>query len=84
MKTHFEDFEKIFSLRIAEADEFYSDIQKNLANEEFKNIQRQAYAGMIWCKQFYDYNVEKWLKGDPSGPPRQQSEKRAETMTGVT
>ena len=34
-----------------------------------KNIQRQAYAGMIWCKQFYDYNVEQWLKGDPAGPP---------------
>jgi hypothetical protein len=64
----FEDFENIFSLRISEADEFYSEIQKNLTNAEYKVIQRQAYAGMIWCKQFYDYNVEKWLRGDPAGP----------------
>ena len=69
MDKPFDDFEKIFSIRISEADDFYSEIQNSLSSEEHKSIQRQAFAGMIWCKQFYDYNVEKWLKGDPAGPP---------------
>jgi hypothetical protein len=65
----FEDFDQIFSERIREADVFYSDLQSNLSDEDLKNIQRQAYAGLIWCKQFYYYDVEHWLEGDPSGPP---------------
>ncbi len=69
LEKPFEEFETIFTKRIAEADAFYADIQTNLPTEELKSIQRQAYAGMIWCKQFYYYNVEKWLTGDPAGPP---------------
>jgi Glycosyl hydrolase family 63 C-terminal domain len=65
----FHDFENIFALRLAEADLFYAEILNKKANEDCKNIQRQAYAGMIWCKQFYDYNVEKWITGDPTSPP---------------
>jgi hypothetical protein len=65
----FEDFDKIFEKRIQEADAFYAEKQVNLKSEELKSIQRQAWAGMIWCKQFYDYNVEKWIKGDPASPP---------------
>jgi len=69
LEKPFEDFEKIFAKRIEEADTFYADIQTRLANDELKSIQRQAYAGMIWCKQFYYYNVEKWITGDPTSPP---------------
>jgi hypothetical protein len=65
----FGDFEDIFSRRTAEADEFYAGKQTNLDSDELKLIQRQAYAGMIWCKQFYYYDVEHWLNGDPAGPP---------------
>ncbi len=65
----FEDFDSIFELRVKEADVFYAEVQQKLSNEEYKKIQRQAYAGMIWCKQFYDYNIEKWLNGDPACPP---------------
>jgi hypothetical protein len=65
----FDDFDNIFTLRVNEADAFYAEVQEKIPNEEYKNIQRQAYAGMIWCKQFYDFNIEKWLKGDPSEPP---------------
>lgn len=68
LKNPFGEFEKIFSDRVAEADDFYSEIQANLSNSELKAIQRQAYAGMIWCKQFYYYNVEKWITGDPTSP----------------
>jgi len=54
-------FEKIFSLRKKEADEFYQAIQPVSATEDQKNIQRQVFAGMLWNKQFYHYDVERWL-----------------------
>jgi Glycosyl hydrolase family 63 C-terminal domain len=62
------DFEEIFSLRKSECDEFYADIQKDTESEELKMIQRQAYAGMLWSKQFYYFNVNEWIKGDPAMP----------------
>ena len=64
----FSGFEKAFKKSIQQADEFYTKIQQNIKDEEEKNIQRQAFAGMIWSKQFYYYVVEKWLKGDPGQP----------------
>ena len=65
----FEDFDQVFAKRIEEANAFYADMQTNLPDDELKYIQRQAYAGMIWCKQYYYYNVEQWLDGDPAVPP---------------
>ena len=67
-KNAFEDFDKIFENRIKEADEFYSELQSNLENEDERNIQRQAFAGMLWNKQFYYYDIPQWLKGDPMQP----------------
>ncbi|MCS7004304.1 MAG: glucosidase [Cytophagales bacterium] len=64
----FEMFEEVFAQRIKEANEFYSVLQKNIQDEELKNIQRQAYAGMIWSKQRYYYNVNEWMNGDPALP----------------
>ncbi|WP_420154954.1 MGH1-like glycoside hydrolase domain-containing protein [Siphonobacter sp.] len=64
----FTDFDTIFQQRIEEADEFYGDLQKNVKDEELRKIQRQAYAGMLWSKQFYYYNVNEWLNGDPAMP----------------
>ena len=49
---------------MAEADAFYAAIQRDVGPEQTA-IQRQALAGMIWSKQFYYYNVEQWLHGDP-------------------
>ncbi len=69
LEKPFEEFDRIFEKRMNEADAFYADIQTNQLTDELKSIQRQAYAGMIWCKQFYYFNVEKWLKGDPGCPP---------------
>lgn len=69
LENPFDDFDQVFEKRIAEADEFYADLQTNLTDNELKSIQRQAYAGMIWCKQYYYYNIEHWLNGDPKGPP---------------
>ncbi|GAA4420829.1 glucosidase [Nibrella viscosa] len=66
--TPFGNFDDIFELRKKEADEFYDALQKNVADPELRAIQRQAYAGMLWNKQFYYYNVNEWLKGDPKMP----------------
>jgi hypothetical protein len=69
------DLDDIFSSRIAETDAFYADLQKDIADEDMRRIQRQAFAGMLWSKQFYDFNVREWLDGDPLQPPPPESRK---------
>ncbi|MDN3670173.1 glucosidase [Echinicola jeungdonensis] len=59
------DCEDIFQMRKNDADEFFEDLQGHVTDPEMRNIQRQAYSGMMWGKQFYYYNVERWLEGDP-------------------
>lgn len=63
----FDDFETIFQLRKQEADLFYQEVHQQMPhyNADLCNIQRQAFAGMMWNKQYYYYNVEQWLNGDP-------------------
>lgn len=64
----FADFEKIFATRLQEADDFYQTvIPKHLSNDA-RLVMRQAFAGMLWSKQFYHYVVEPWLDGDPATP----------------
>jgi hypothetical protein len=65
----FEEFEALMSQRKAEADQFYADLQHDLASADARNVQRQALAGMLWSKQFYYYDVPQWLDGDPAMPP---------------
>jgi hypothetical protein len=65
----------VFTQRIAEADAFYSSLQKDIADEDVRRIQRQAFAGMLWNKQFYDFNVREWLDGDPLEPPPPEGRK---------
>ena len=60
--------DELFQTRIKEADEFYETTSPNLP-QEVALVQRQALAGLIWSKQFYHYDVETWLDGDPSMPP---------------
>jgi hypothetical protein len=68
LNNPFDGFDTLFEKRRQEADEFYALLQKEVTNEKLKSIQRQAYAGMLWTKQWYYYNVFEWLKGDPSTP----------------
>jgi hypothetical protein len=63
------EFEGTLALRKQEADEFYQAITPFHLSEELRNIQRQAFAGMLWSKQFYHYVVEDWLKGDSQQLP---------------
>ena len=66
------EFDKTFSLRRREANEFYKGIIPDSLTDEEKNVQRQAYAGLLWSKQFYHLSVKDWLRGDPEiqKPPR--------------
>ena len=64
----FQDFSAIFDERKAEADSFYARIQLGLDDDDARAVQRQAFAGLIWSKQFYHYDVPRWLKGDPAQP----------------
>lgn len=68
LQDPFADFDTIFEKCIQTADDFYAQIQKNIKSEEERNIQRQAFAGMMWCKQFYYYNINQWMNGDPKMP----------------
>ena len=68
-------FDAVFSRCIAETDAFYAARQTNVADEDMRRIQRQAFAGMLWNKQFYDFNVRQWLDGDPLQPPPPESRK---------
>jgi hypothetical protein len=65
----FKDFSSIFQQRIEEADQFYAVVQADNLSEDEKRVQRQAFAGMLWSKQMYYYDVEQWLDGDPGSPP---------------
>ena len=67
------NFDSIFGDRISEADEFYHQINPFPMSEDERNVQRQAFAGLLWGKQFYYYVVENWLKGDAAGPPPPES-----------
>ncbi len=70
----FHDFDAVFWKRQNENEEFYAGMQQGIRSQEDRQIQRQAYAGMLWSKQFYYYNVEQWLNGDPRRPaPRNRS-----------
>jgi len=59
---------QVFFDRIEEADEFYSFAPASLSDDA-RMVQRQAFAGLLWSKQFYHYVIEDWLKGDPAMPP---------------
>jgi hypothetical protein len=65
------DFDQIFAKRIREADEFYGRIMAHsgITGDESCRVARQAYAGLLWSKQFYHYVVKDWLQGDPDQPP---------------
>ncbi len=77
----FMGFEQIANAQICECDDFYAEIQTGMDNEDACLVQRQAFAGMIWNKQYYEYDVRRWLSGDPNSPPppsERQSGRNAE------
>lgn len=65
LKDAFGDFDKILLQKKEEADQFYNELAPPKLNQELRSIQRQAFAGMLWNKQFYHYVIEEWLKERP-------------------
>jgi len=61
--------------REAEADEFYASLTPAGTSPEEASVMRQAFAGMLWSKQFFHYDVERWLDGDPGEPPPPEGRK---------
>ena len=68
------DFTKAFAQRRAEADEFYRGINPETLTPDRGAIMRQALGGLLWSKQYYYYDVNRWIKGDPGAgdPPKQR------------
>jgi hypothetical protein len=64
----FDDADTVLAIRKAEADEFYQDLAAPDLTVDERLVQRQALAGLLWSKQFYNYRVRRWLKGDPGQP----------------
>ncbi len=71
----FADFDAITRQRITEADEFYATVQNPELSDDVRHVQRQAFAGMLWSKQLFYYDIEQWLKGDPAAPPPPKARK---------
>ena len=78
------DATQVFFDRIEEADEFYGFAPAHLSDDA-RMVQRQAFAGLLWSKQFYHYVVEQWLKGDPAmpAPPAERKNGRNHTWVHV-
>lgn len=63
-----DDFDAILADRRAEADAFYDAALPVSRDDEEYRVARQAFAGLLWSKQFFHYDVERWLTGDPGQP----------------
>jgi len=74
----FAGFDHTFEQRIEEADAFFAVVQRDDVGEDERRVQRQAFAGLMWTKQFYHYGVQLWLDGDPGQPrpPEQRKDGR--------
>jgi hypothetical protein len=68
--------EDVFRARQAEAGEFYARRTGKTGNRDAAEVQRQAFAGMLWSKQFYHYDLTSWIEGDPTGPPPPEGRNR--------
>ena len=62
------EFDATLEARRREADQFYASRIPEGTTEDERRIMRQAYAGLLWTKQFYHYSVKDWLEGDPAQP----------------
>ncbi len=70
-----DEFDRIFTKRIREADEFYANLIPDRLSKDSRSIMRQALGGMLWSKQWYHYDMRRWLEGDPTQPPPPEERK---------
>jgi hypothetical protein len=69
-------FDRVFAQRQEEADAFYASVIPPKLSPDARGVMRQALAGMLWSKQWYHYDVRRWLEGDPTQPPPPPERKR--------
>jgi hypothetical protein len=70
------EFDKVFAQRKNEADDFYDSVIPENSDPDTRNIMRQAFAGLLWSKQYYHYVVRDWLNGDPATPRPPEARKK--------
>jgi hypothetical protein len=75
------DCESVFKARLTEANEFYADIIPSKLSTDAQSVMRQAFAGMLWSKQYYHYVVKQWLEGDPNQPTPPKIRKNGRNAT---
>ncbi|MEW8505466.1 MAG: glucosidase [Candidatus Thiodiazotropha sp.] len=75
LQEPFRELEKLFALRRSEADIFYDELLPEGGVEDHR-IMRQTLAGMIWTKQFFHFDVQRWLEGDRTKPPQARRQGR--------
>jgi len=71
-----EKFSEVFSQRKEEADEFYSAVVPDEPISDVIEVQRQVFAGLLWSKQYYNYEIETWLSGDKGQPAPPEARKQ--------
>ncbi|MEM8896074.1 MAG: glucosidase, partial [Bacteroidota bacterium] len=78
INSPFYEFDQHLLERKADCDSFYRNTQHKVLDPDLRNIQRQAYAGMMWNKQYYYYNIREWLNGDKGriAPPEERKKGR--------
>ena len=64
----FANFDEQVEARRREADDFFAVVAAEIPDPDARHVQRQAVAGLIWTKQFYAYDVWRWLRGDRATP----------------
>jgi hypothetical protein len=69
------DFDQTIQSRLQEADEFYQKVSPFCMQEDQRNVQRQAFAGLLWTKQYFRFDITRWLEGDPTMPPPPENRK---------
>ena len=74
--TDFSDFDETLARRREECEQFYVSVRNPEMSKEEQQIQRQAFAGLLWSKQLYYYDIEQWCAGDPKGPKPPEERKR--------
>tara|TARA_R110001592_G_scaffold2878_4_gene16195 strand:- start:3630 stop:6266 length:2637 start_codon:yes stop_codon:yes gene_type:complete len=68
LENPWSDFDAVFDQRIKESEDFYGNILKTDLPEAHQSIAKSAFSGLLWTKQFYYYDVFKWLFGGPGEP----------------
>jgi hypothetical protein len=67
-RSPFAQFDSVLETRRSEADDFYAELQQGMQSDDARLVQRQAFAGLIWSKQYFNFDIAAWIKGDPAHP----------------